>query len=299
MIKFGDKGPEVAEVQKLLSLIGYILIVDAHFGQKTLDSVKNFQKKQGLVSDGIVGNKTLHALRNHPKTKIKESQIIPQNIDYGDIVVEKLHMPDNQYIKQITPKTQIYIHFTAGWPSAKNTIHYWNSDEVRVATSYVIDGNTGIPYEVFHPDYWAYHLGVKGTNGKLDKTSLGIEICAFGPLLKKGQDFYAWPNKYTTAKVDAKDVYTLDTPFRGYTYYFKYTDAQLENVEKLLRLLITRYKIPVQKSFDMKWLDYNQDVIKNILPGIWSHTSVRKDKFDTYPDQRLFDILNKLAKEFN
>ena len=297
MVKYGNTGEEVSKVQKLLSLLGYDLIVDGSFGDRTLRSVKAFQKKYGLTQDGIVGDRTLMALNAAQKRTSKEDASSISVVDYGDLeTIKDCQMPDNQYIKQITNKTQVFIHFTAGGPSAKNTIGYWESDAVQVATAFVIDGDTGDVYEAYNPDYWGFHLGIKGTNGKLDKASIGIEICAFGPLVKKGGEYFAWPNDFTT-KVDEENVCSLDEPFRGYSYFFKYTDKQLENLEKLLVFLIKKYNIQVQPSFDNSWLEYNQEVINKCLPGIWTHTTVRKDKSDTYPDERLLAILNKLSQE--
>ena len=45
MVKLGDIGTEVSQVQHLLSSIGYDLIPDGHFGKKTLRSLKAFLKK--------------------------------------------------------------------------------------------------------------------------------------------------------------------------------------------------------------------------------------------------------------
>lgn len=52
----------VAEIQKKLNLLGYDLAVDGYFGPVTLEAVKNFQKKSGLGTDGIVGAITWNAL---------------------------------------------------------------------------------------------------------------------------------------------------------------------------------------------------------------------------------------------
>ncbi|MFA5068179.1 MAG: peptidoglycan-binding protein [Candidatus Izemoplasmatales bacterium] len=300
MIKKGDKGNSVVEIQTILSLLGYDLIVDGDFGKKTFDAVKKFQTKNGLIVDGIVGQKTMDAL-NAKKPSLNYVDISKlEQVDYGDLnVVKTCPMPENQYIKTPTSKTQIFLHFTAGAPSAKNTINYWNSNTERVATAYVVDGDSGVPYEAFHPDYYGWHLGIKGTNGRLDKTSIGIEICSYGPLKKKYDKFYAWPNSYTTTTVKPETVCELEEPFRSFVYYQKFTDEQIKNIEKLLVVLIKKYKIKVQESFDIKWLDYNQDVINKTLPGIWSHSTVRKDKFDIYPDKRVFEMLNRIAKQFN
>ena len=299
MVKFGDIGSEVSEVQKLLSMLGYDLIVDGSFGSKTLRSVKAFQKKYNLEVDGAVGNKTLLALKAAQKKSSKESTENISSIDYNDLQINKdYELPSEQYIKQKTEKSQIFIHFTAGRPSAKNCISGWNADESKIATAFIIDGDTGIPYQAFNPDFWGWHLGIKNTNGRLDKSSVGIEICSFGPLKEKGGKFYAWPKDFTT-EVAKENVYTLDKDFRGFKHFFAYTEEQLVSLEKLICFLVERYNIKVQSGFDESWFDYKEDVINKTLPGIWTHVNVRKDKTDSYPDTRLIELLNRISKKYN
>lgn len=57
-IKRGSKGEYVTQCQDLLSRDGYKLAVDGIFGPGTQSCVRAFQKKRGLVVDGIVGPKT-------------------------------------------------------------------------------------------------------------------------------------------------------------------------------------------------------------------------------------------------
>jgi N-acetyl-anhydromuramyl-L-alanine amidase AmpD len=296
MAKLGDKGTEVTEVQKLLSMLGYDLIIDGDFGAKTVRSLQAFQKKMGLTVDGVAGPKTIEALKAAQKRTAKEEKGVVTGKNYGDLSIEtKYQLESVQYIKQTISKDKIFIHFTAGGPSAVNVIKYWGSDETRVATAFVIDGDKGQIFECFNPDFWSFHLGIKNTNGALDKTSIGIEICAWGPLTKKGDKYYT----YVNTEVPASQVYELDTPFRGFKYFHKVSDAQFEQLELLLDYLITEYNIPVQKSFDLSWFEFQQDVIDKKTPGLWTHTTVRKDKSDMYPDKKLLEILNRLAKKHN
>ncbi len=59
IIKFGQKGSEIMEIQALLKKIGYNPgPIDGVFGTKTKLAVKQFQKENGLTSDGIIGPKT-------------------------------------------------------------------------------------------------------------------------------------------------------------------------------------------------------------------------------------------------
>ncbi len=58
----GDRGPEVRAMQEALNFLGYTLAADGSFGPLTQNAVLNFQKKQGLVRDGLPGLKTLTEL---------------------------------------------------------------------------------------------------------------------------------------------------------------------------------------------------------------------------------------------
>lgn len=61
--RFGSTGDEVKEIQRRLKDWGYYNgNVDGTFGSKTFEAVKNFQRKNGLAVDGIVGKNTLSAL---------------------------------------------------------------------------------------------------------------------------------------------------------------------------------------------------------------------------------------------
>ncbi len=61
LLKKGDKGTEVKELQNNLLKLGYKLAkycADSHFGDETVAAVKAFQKDQGISVDGIVGKDT-------------------------------------------------------------------------------------------------------------------------------------------------------------------------------------------------------------------------------------------------
>ncbi len=300
MITLGDKGPEVAQLQKYLSMLGYDLIIDGDFGNRTLRSLKAFQKKYGLAVDGVAGPKTFAALKAAQKRTSKEEKESKYGKDYGDLSVNtEFGQPSEQYVRQTTSKDKIFIHYTVSGPDAKSVIKYWDKNSERVSTAFVISGRgseDGKIYEAFNPDYWSFHLGVKGSKGKLDRSSVGIEICAWGRLDKKGGKFF---NAYGE-EVPADEVYTLEKPWREETYYHAYSQKQLESLEKLLIWIINEYNIPVQNiEFNRNWAEYNNDAVSGKLTGILTHTNVRADKQDTYPDERLFEILNKVRVKIN
>ena len=61
-ISYGSKGSDVTELQKLLNQNGYSLDTDGIYGSKTLAAVKDYQQKNNLAVDGVVGNNTWGAL---------------------------------------------------------------------------------------------------------------------------------------------------------------------------------------------------------------------------------------------
>lgn len=60
-------------LQDLLREAGYNIPVDGDFGPKTDEAVRDFQLKNGLVVDGIVGDKTWRALLNHSPEHVGEA----------------------------------------------------------------------------------------------------------------------------------------------------------------------------------------------------------------------------------
>ena len=58
----GSKGSSVKDLQEKLNKLGYNLVVDGEFGDKTENAVLDFQSKSNIEVDGIVGSTTLSFL---------------------------------------------------------------------------------------------------------------------------------------------------------------------------------------------------------------------------------------------
>jgi N-acetyl-anhydromuramyl-L-alanine amidase AmpD len=209
--------------------------------------------------------------------------------------ITKVDFPSNQYYSEVVSKKQIYLHHTAGGPKASSVWNWWKSDTGRIATCVVID-NSGEITQGFSSKLWAYHLGLAnkhfGVHGlpykNLDKSSIGIEICNWGQLTKKGDKFF----NYVNGEVSADQVTELETPYKGFKYFHSYTDAQIASIKELLLLWNDRYGIP---------LTYNEDIwgithraLKG-EKGIFTHNSVRTDKIDVYPHPKLIEMLKSLS----
>ncbi|MGL5065222.1 MAG: peptidoglycan-binding protein, partial [Microcoleus sp.] len=83
LIKRGDSGPEVAQIQKTLKQVGYFRgRATGFYGSITVAAVRKFQKDNNLKVDGIVGPQTLSALKIQPETTTSEAEpTISQKID--------------------------------------------------------------------------------------------------------------------------------------------------------------------------------------------------------------------------
>jgi N-acetyl-anhydromuramyl-L-alanine amidase AmpD len=213
-------------------------------------------------------------------------------LDISKIVQARLD--SDQFFAEESKKTQIYLHHTAGGGNAVAVSKFWNSNDSRIATAFVI-GEKGTIVQCFSSKHWAWHLGIDledfSKNGakyqNLNKLSVGIEVCNWGPLKLKNGKFY----NYVNGVVDPSMVTQLDKPYKGHVLWYKYTDEQIESTRQLVEYLCETYDIP--KDYRSEIWDIDKEAFKG-TPGIYTHNSVRKDKSDIYPDSRMIDMLKKL-----
>lgn len=208
--------------------------------------------------------------------------------------IKQARLKESQFFAELSLKTQIYLHHTAGGGNAEAVSRYWNGNTERIATAFII-GADGLIVQCYSSKHWAWHLGVGQKEFKaqgvpyknLNKTSVGIEVCNWGYLKEKNGHFY----NYVNARVPDSMVTTLETPYKGYKHWYKYTDAQIESTRQLLVYLCETYDIPKEYRLEIFALD--KEAFKG-TPGIYTHNSVRKDKSDIYPCPRMIEMLKKL-----
>lgn len=304
LLRKGDRGPEVKEVQKALEIYA-----DGIFGDQTESTLKGFQRKNGLVDDGIVGHKTWEALGiDTDQTNIVEES---EYITKDGLVIDRQYLDKDEYVRdygKIEP-LGFFIHHTAGWDNPYSTVKSWNNDSRgRVATQYVIGGSNvkgkeakydGVVVECFPNNYLGWHLGKVGKFA-ISKFSGGVELNNFGYLTKKGNKYYT----YVNTEVKPEFVCDLGYEFRGKRYWHAYTEKQIES----LRLLILHLKdiypkmdlvngLPklLKEGLDPKEaFEFNEDAYNAKQFGLWTHTNVRKDKFDCFPQPELVEMLKNL-----
>lgn len=297
-LKYGTRNSEdeIKRLQRLLNAKGYQLEVDGVFGMETDVAVRDFQGRNGLVIDGVVGFQTwsaLNDLHKHGRPAINDAEL-------AALKIKETFLPTRCYYQSVVPKKQIVLHHTAGGPAAQGVYSGWQSKSERVATAFVIERGGQI-YQFFDDAHWAWHLGVQPNDcvkrfaRGLDAQSIGIELCNWGYLTKitekrvGGKNYY---KTYVNSEVPSEEVCDLGQFWRGLEHFHKYSTAQIISMCKLVKYLADKYKIPLTGFYTPQdnWFDINQDALDG-KPGLWNHTNYRTDKTDLSPQPEIIDAL--------
>jgi N-acetyl-anhydromuramyl-L-alanine amidase AmpD len=320
-MKKGAKGSAVKELQILLKSAGFFNgKVDGDFGNYTHKKVVEFQKSKGLTADGIAGKRTLRHLVTidtdrtgviQKDTDGKVERLGSYTAENG-LLIDKAYLDTDEFVMdygKVEP-VNLIIHHTAGWNNPYSTVSSWNRDKRgRVATQYVIGGTNlktgdnehdGIVVETFPNNYLGWHMGKVGNFERVSKLSVGIEVCNFGYLDKKGDKYFT----YVGTEVSEDMVYDLGEEFRGHRYWHKYTDKQIESLRQLIEHITKIYpKINIENGIPrllnegvspIDAFGYNEDANYGRELGLWSHSNCRKDKYDMYPQYELVEMLRNL-----
>lgn len=295
LIKKGSRGPNVKIVQEFLE-IG----TDGVFGPGTEAAVKEWQRKNGLIADGIIGPNTwkkmgLDALST---TDLSESLIeLPSGL-----IINQDFLPKGEYLEGPTEKEYVFLHHTAGWHNPYNTVKNWARDSRgRVATEFVLGGPSvkgnddkydGELVQCIPAGGYGWHLGKNGSQ-HMHTHSVGIEVCNFG---------YVVDGKtYAGTQVHESQVVTLPESFRGHKTWHRYSDKQLDVLKKWILYIAERDNIDVRKGLveEVKnrgaaGFEFNEKAYYGKIRGMWTHTNTRKDKVDMFPQPELIDMLLSL-----
>jgi hypothetical protein len=314
-------GEDVTLLQTMLKEHGFFNErIDGNFGQNLLVSVTNFQRSIGTKADGIVGSLTWNKLMNFGKPVLIQNEI-PYEISYvnqNGLTVYNYSLSSDLYYQEDVKKETIWLHNTGGGSRPDWSVNGWEKEfekdlsgdpildqigrvkPLKVGVSYIIGRKSssidekiwdGKILNTFDDKYWAYHLGINSNQSlDLNSKSIGIEFCNYGPLtLGIDGRFYNSVNKV----VNEKEVVKLNKPYRGYDYFERYTESQLESARALILHLINKHAIKIDgKIYNENWFNYNSHYHSN--GGIRSHSHIKKDVFDIFPQKEMIQMLNSL-----
>lgn len=250
-IKNGSKGAEVKTLQsKLNSITPYGLVEDGIFGDKTEAAVRDYQKRNNLDVDGIVGPKTWAKLGVTNTTT--SSKCIDPSVIYKPLSVHVTSSPN---------RTPLYlaIHFTAGSSSipgiAQNTYNVFVSRSA--SADFAVDDRDMVQFNPDINNYYCWAVGDSkngySSGGSLygkatNKNTISIEICSTC-------------NPATTTAITYPN-------HSGWSF----TEAALNNAVKLAKIIMKKYNIPIDRvvrHYDIsgKWcpgiIGWNNEIIYN------------------------------------
>lgn len=311
ILKKGSSGEQVKVLQEFLGLEA-----DGVFGPRTHEAVVQWQRDNGLKPDGIVGPKTM-AQMLIATTDLSE---LVWDVPEGLFIRQRL-LPPSEYLKGPTTKRWLFLHHTAGWNNPYGVIRDWAADQRGpVATEFVMGGQNiratdhsydGEVLQALPEGCFGWHLGI-GVN-EMHRNSVGIEMCCFGQLTPDG--YYKFINgkrtwvpgnlgsyyTYVGIEADASQVVELPAPFRGYSYFHRYSDKQISRLKELILHIAARDNIDVRKGLPelihakgAAAFDVCDIKMAEATEGLWSHTNVRKDKVDVFPQPELIQMLLEL-----
>lgn len=261
MIKKGDKGELVAELQTYLAQLGFAPgTVDGDFGPKTERAVIEFQKLYKLAPDGIVGPLTIEALAEALKVVVTPSAAATnaahERFDADGWDREARHWPvhERRIGKEIDPIGAV-VHTTDMMPNTmRGLLKRWKEQRGEGnAATYLLGREPwdGKPEEI--PTCGLVQLapitrnanhagGFQGAHGWLVKGKqrvahpnsvyVGIEVHAAGKL-RKGK--YKWISAHGKV-IEPDDVFIAPDG----TGWHRVTEYQLDTLGKLLDALDKR-----------------------------------------------------------
>jgi len=188
-----------------------------------------------------------------------------------------------RWFTNMTEKKFVVWHGTAGRTlhtraegrpgNATSSIDGWNRSADRVGAPWLVDRD-GTIYKTFEDAGWIYHLGLKGTNGSYDRSSIAIEFANELALELDGDRFHAFGMNTPNT------VY--NGPFLRYNrrrsqYFAQLDEAQVDAGIELTLDICRRHDIDPAFYYPSTTCDFPRCFQ---LATILCHSNCRPDKMD-------------------
>jgi len=222
------------------------------------------------------------------------------------------------YYPEVTNKTQVVIHHTAGYATAKQDVSFWREKNFSLATHYIIE-RSGFTEHVFADKFWSNHIGAKHyQNTARNKGSFSIELQNIGWLvptdpsfitsdsfvdaygnIKTKQEFGGVSEPYMFDKNN--NIVKMKDGYKGKKFFQSYTVDQL----KALWNVISKWKDQIDLTVSYRNFEdvfpykikpgytvyKTSDNAFSGTPGFYTHNSFRADKIDVFPQKELLEML--------
>ena len=228
-LKVGSKGEEVKKLQKMLGLDP-----DGSFGPGTEKAVKAWQKANGLLDDGIVGDKTMNKLTEVFSKLVKEDVVIkPSGLLNLDGI--KSHLPEGVFkeIADVMEKFKIdnplrIAHFlsqcgheSGGFKVTTENLNYSSSGLMSTFKRYFPTKELAEQY-ARNPEKIASKVyGSRMGNGG-ETTKEGWKFRGRGYIQLTGKDNYSAFNKFVPEDImENPDLVATKYPLLSAAWFFK------------------------------------------------------------------------------
>ena len=188
-----------------------------------------------------------------------------------------------QWFPDMTTKKFVVWHGTAGRTShtpvfgkpgkATTSIDGWNLSAERVGAPWLVDRD-GTIYKAFEDVGWIFHLGLKGTNGRYDKSSVAIEFANELALELDGDRLYAFGTNTPNTRYTGP---SLTYNWRGHGYFAQLDETQVDAGIELTLDICHRHDIDPVFYYPSTTFDFPRCFQ---VATIVCHSNCRADKTD-------------------
>jgi N-acetyl-anhydromuramyl-L-alanine amidase AmpD len=222
---------------------------------------------------------------------------IPGTAESFQVVTAKLASGDQSFFyPEAVDKQRIVVHFTAGY--LKGDLAALTRKDNHVSTPFVV-ARDGTIYQLFSSKYWSYHLGkgAAGGNEPMSKSAVAIELSNVAYLRPKDGNLVDPYGALYCTPAETEAYQTVTKPYRGYTRFATFTDAQYTSLTSLLRYLTATYDIPAAFLPEEKRYGVYADVAK--FRGITTHVNYQPQRYGKWDIGPAFDwnrVIGAMAK---
>lgn len=262
-IRKGSTGDDVTQLQTALNNAGYNLAVDGIFGSQTQSAVQDYQSKNGLTVDGIVGTNTWGSLNNQSASA--------SNATNATTTAETTAKDTSDYSQyQYDPSTN------EAYQNAMNYLNNVKKDSPTFANSYG-DQLTDLYNQIVNRDKFSYDINsdMLYQQAKDQYTNLGLQAMqdtvGQGAALTGGYD-----NSYAQSA--------------GQQQYDAYLQQLNENIPEYYNMALQQYQSEgqdLQNQYSMlSNLDANEySRYQDDLSNYWQNVNYATNERDTAYDQ--------------
>lgn len=164
-------------------------------------------------------------------------------------------------------------------------VDHWNNVKEKQGVAYIIDRD-GTVFNTFDDSRWSYHLNLPTNQTSYDKQSVGISLANELNLIKDNGRFFAFDFAHNTNEYLGK---VIQQSFRGYDYWAKLDESQIDSLIELTLQVADKYKI---KPKFYSGADWNPKAWEQAT--ILTHATVNKSALDFPPFETW--VLDKIKR---